>query len=98
MFYFLDSSNSERAQKWRDMPDCDSPLSQGAKAVKGLLSVRFFLHCAHNPSLTVFMMVLAYNHLAERVHAGCLYIWAAESKVQLLVHMCCSACKASEKR
>lgn len=65
MFYFLDSSNSECGQKWRDMPDYESPLSHGAKPVKGLLSVRF-LHCTHNPSLTFsfflfffLMMVLA---------------------------------------
>lgn len=28
MFHLLDSLNSQRAQKWRDMPDYDSPLSQ----------------------------------------------------------------------
>lgn len=82
------------------MPDFDSALSPGAKPVKGLLSVHF-LHCTHNPSLTFFFFFyygFGLNHLAERVHAGCLYIWAAESKVQLVVHMCYSARKASEKR
>lgn len=49
---------------------------------KELLSVHFS-HCTHNPSLTVSTMstiVFGLNHLAEREHAGCLYIWAAESK------------------
>lgn len=89
--------NSKYAPKWRDMPDYDFTLWREAKPVEGLLSVHL-LYCALNPSLPFFIMVWASNPLAEWVHAGCLYIWPAESKVQRVIHMCCLACKASEKR